>query len=315
MNPLREFLYFTKSQLRGVLALLMLILIAAIAPRVYNWFYPPGFADGKDFTEDVVAFQKKIDAAKLHDSLQKIEVPEFNPYAENNFSTQKKYSSKTVMLFHFNPNTIGVEEWKKLGMSKKQAEAIERAKAKGFKFRKPEDIAKIYVIGEDGYERLKSYVVIPEEKREFTQQKAEPKEEKKAFVKPLINLNLADTTELVKLNGIGPSYARRIYKYRMLLGGFYEIAQLREVWNLPDSIIQKIEPFVTINPNDIATLSINNDEVETVGKHPYIKFTAARLLVAYREQHGKFTTIETSKRAMMQNDSMFNKVKPYLRLE
>ncbi len=200
-------------------------------------------------------------------------------------------------------------------MSKKQAEAIEKAKSKGFKFRRAEDLAKIYVIGEKGYERLKNYVVIPEEKKEFAQQKSESKEENKTFAKPLININLADTFELVKLNGIGASYARRIFKYRTLLGGFYEISQLKEVWNLPDSTVQKIAPLVIIDAKDIATISVNNAAIEVLGKHPYIKFTAGRLLIAYREQHGKFTTIETSQRAMMLNDSTFNKVKPYLRLE
>ena len=315
MNTLKQFLYFTKPQLRGVLALVMLILFVSIAPRVYYYFNPPKFDDGQDYRNEIIAFQKQLDELKQNDSLSAVESPEFNPYAESHFSRKKESVNRNIVLFPFNPNTIGVEEWQKLGMSKKQAEAIERAKANGFKFRKPEDVAKVYVIGEKGYQRLKNYITIPQEKKEAPREAYQAKEEKKPYQRQLINLNLADTFELVKLNGIGPSYARRIFKYRTRLGGFYEIAQLREVWYLPDSTIQKITPYIIIDTKDISTIPVNSAEVEVLGKHPYIGFHRAKKLVAYREQHGPFQTIESSLRMYDVGDSLISKVKPYLRLE
>jgi len=315
MNPLKQFLYFTKPQLRGVLALAILIVIISIVPRVYFYFNPPKFDDGQGFRKEILAFQKQLDELKQNDSLSNIESPEFNPYAESHFSKKKESFNRNVVLFPFNPNTIGVEEWQQLGMSKKQAESIEKAKTKGFKFRKPEDLAKVYVIGEKGYERLKNFVIIPEEKKTTTHEVFQAKEEKKSYQRPLINLNLADTFELIKLNGIGPSYARRIFKYRTFLGGFYQISQLKEVWNLPDSTIQKITPLIIIDAKDISKISINYADLELLGKHPYIKYTGGRLLIAYREQHGDFVTIDGAKRAMAMDDSTFSKVKPYLRLE
>jgi competence ComEA-like helix-hairpin-helix protein len=315
MNPLKQFLYFTKPHLRGVIALIALIIIVPIAPRIYFYFNPPKFDDGEDFRNEILAFQKHLDELKLSDSLSHIESPEFNPYTENHFSKKKESIKKEIELFPFNPNTIGVEEWQQLGMTPKQAEVIEKIKAKGFRFRKAEDLMKTNVIGEKGYERLKNYVTIPQEKKVTTREIFQAKDEKQPYQKIKINLNLADTFELIKLNGIGASYARRIFKYRTILGGFYEIEQLKEVWNLPDSTIQKITPYIIIDAKDITTIPINTAELEVLGKHPYIKYTAGRLLIAYREQHGYFKTIEASQRAMMLNDSAFNKVKPYLRLE
>ena len=45
-----------------------------------------------------------------------------------------------------------------------------------------------------------------------------------------MDLNTADSTTLMALKGIGPVFSVRIVKYRELLGGYYETAQLQEVY-------------------------------------------------------------------------------------
>ncbi len=62
--------------------------------------------------------------------------------------------------FEFDPNKIGVEEWVKLGFTQKQAESIEKYKAKGGKFYKPGDLLRLYSMDEEHYNRLKPYVKI-----------------------------------------------------------------------------------------------------------------------------------------------------------
>ena len=50
----------------------------------------------------------------------------------------------------------------------------------------------------------------------------------------LVELNTADTTILKKVPGIGSTFARRIMKYRELLGGFYDVSQLAEVYGIDE---------------------------------------------------------------------------------
>ena len=50
----------------------------------------------------------------------------------------------------------------------------------------------------------------------------------------IVELNGADTTTLKKIPGIGSSFARRITKYRELLGGFHHIEQLAEVYGIDE---------------------------------------------------------------------------------
>jgi competence ComEA-like helix-hairpin-helix protein len=61
-----------------------------------------------------------------------------------------------------------------------------------------------------------------------------------------INLNAADSMALVMQPGIGPILSARIIKYRNKLGGFYTVAQLKEVHGISDSTFEKISPKIEI---------------------------------------------------------------------
>ena len=50
----------------------------------------------------------------------------------------------------------------------------------------------------------------------------------------VIELNQADTLTLKKIPGIGSTFARRIVGYRELLGGFYTVHQLAEVYGIDE---------------------------------------------------------------------------------
>ena len=66
------------------------------------------------------------------------------------------------VLFKFDPNNLPAEKWQQLGLSEKQVATIKNYEAKGGRFYKKEDVAKIYAITADDYKRLASYIDIPE---------------------------------------------------------------------------------------------------------------------------------------------------------
>ena len=82
--------------------------------------------------------------------------------------------------------------------------------------------------------RLK-YISIPEIK------KAETTSIKTKKTKQIIQLNQADSLQLISINGVGPFYAKQIVKYRKELGGFRNYAQITEIWGLENSEIQKLK--------------------------------------------------------------------------
>ena len=84
-------------------------------------------------------------------------------------------------------------------------------------FRVKSDLMKMYSISDLDYEKLAEFILLPEKDTLIKKQQVEYIKEK-----ILIEINSADSAELVKLKGIGLSYAKRIMKYRNLLGGYYQ---------------------------------------------------------------------------------------------
>lgn len=138
--------------------------------------------------------------------------------------------------------------------------------------------------------------------------------EVKARAFELIELNTADTLELMKLSGIGKVFASRILKYRDMLGGFVSKEQLKEVYGLDSLVYQSIQPYISVNPEAIQKININFADAQVLGKHPYLKYDKAKSIIYYRKQAGSFESIEDIRNAVFLTDEQYDKLKPYLQL-
>ena len=108
-----------------------------------------------------------------------------------------------------------------------------------------------------------------------------------------IDLNIADTTLLKQLPGVGSAYAKWIVDYREKLGGYCETEQLLEVYRMDTIRFNDIERFITIDSNFIPKrLRINSDAFKVLLKHPYLEFDDVKKIVNYREQKGLITSWE-----------------------
>ncbi len=61
---------------------------------------------------------------------------------------------------------------------------------------------------------------------------------------PVVRLNTATESDLVRLPGIGPSLARRILEYRRQKGGFKSVDELLEVKGIGPKKLEQIRPYV-----------------------------------------------------------------------
>lgn len=141
-----------------------------------------------------------------------------------------------------------------------------------------------------------------------TKDKTEPK----TFEKLSIDLNNADTTELKKLYGIGSSYAKRIVKYRVALGGFVDLDQLGEVYGLKQETIDKILPSIYLGNTTVQKIDINSATVEELKAHPYIEWKVANSIVQIRNNYGKFASIDGILKSVLIDEELFQKIKPYI---
>lgn len=89
-----------------------------------------------------------------------------------------------------------------------------------------------------------------------------------------IDLNTADTTLLKRVPGIGSSFARRIVKYRDLLGGYYVVEQLQEVYGMDRERYDAIYPYFTVG-TAVRPLTLT---IDSISYHPYLSWRHKRTI-------------------------------------
>jgi DNA uptake protein ComE-like DNA-binding protein len=105
----------------------------------------------------------------------------------------------------------------------------------------------------------------------------------------VVELNAADTTMLKKVPGIGSAYARRIVNYRRLLGGYYSVTQLSEVYGMDEDRYNALVPWFTADPSLISKLPVNELSQDSLRRHPYINYSQAKVITQLRRRKGKLT--------------------------
>jgi competence protein ComEA len=217
-------------------------------------------------------------------------------------------------LFQFDPNTLSIEGWQKLGLNEKTSKTIEKYRSKGGKFHHPEDILKIWGMPNGFYERVKNYIAIAPTSNNYPQNNAGKtlytKFEKKILV---VNINEADTSSFIALPGIGNKLATRIVNFRDKLGGFYSVEQVGETYGLPDSTFQKIKGSLQLS-GSVKKLNVNTATKDELKVHPYFKWNLANAIVEYRNQHGVFKSLDELKKIAIIDAPTFEKIVHYLSL-
>ncbi|MDR0973087.1 MAG: helix-hairpin-helix domain-containing protein [Prevotellaceae bacterium] len=105
-----------------------------------------------------------------------------------------------------------------------------------------------------------------------------------------VDLNLADTTELLKIPGIGIVSARKIVDYRRRLGGFHTVEQLTDI-KLYAEMDSLLRWFTVSDTAVLARLNINRLPQRSLQAHPYLNYKQARLIVEHRRKKGQLSRL------------------------
>ncbi len=206
-----------------------------------------------------------------------------------------------VSSHYFDPNTADSLELLSIGLPPHVARNILRYRRAGGRFRKPDDLARIYGLHDTLFVAIKHYIAIPTTRQPLTEpsypitssdstRHEHPYAEyMRAKYKPgkFVDLNKADTTELMKIPGIGPVRAKRIVEYRRALGGFHSITQVHEAYDLPEYL----GDWVHISTPVIEKLNINKVSLTQLRTHPYLTFYQARAIVELRRREGDIRSV------------------------
>ncbi|MBY0425851.1 MAG: helix-hairpin-helix domain-containing protein [Cytophagales bacterium] len=222
-------------------------------------------------------------------------------------------------LFTFDPNRATEQELMKLGLPKFLAARIVKYREKGGRFKKPSDFEKIYGLRTADYQRLLPYITITSEdippSHQTTEKSHSPTPTHAAGRNTPISLdiNTTDSTQLVKVKGVGPVLAMRILKYRNKLGGFVSMAQIHEVYGLDSMVVQNIKnQYFVSNGFSPKPVLINQSDYKTLAGHPYIGGKLAGQLLNYKKQHGNFHQLSDLEKVHALEPTKLGKLAPYL---
>jgi competence protein ComEA len=140
---------------------------------------------------------------------------------------------------------------------------------------------------------------------------------KPAHLQPF-DLNLADTTQLMQIKGIGRGRAKWIVKHRDELGGYLVENQLAEVFVLRDApdLVDSLRKYTFVAPGFAPRpVHVNSASFDELWPHPYVGKPLARLLVAYRKQHGPFAAPDDLRQLKLLKEENFVKLRPYVRCD
>lgn len=122
----------------------------------------------------------------------------------------------------------------------------------------------------------------------------------------------ADSVTLQIVPGIGEKLAGRIIKYRDQLGGLHHADQLKEVFGLKEEAYLAIWEYFDFSPQIHSKIPINSIEIQDLSKHPYISYGEAKVIVAFRNQHGRYTNPEDLLKIKIFKPEWVQKISPYL---
>ena len=225
-----------------------------------------------------------------------------------------------ICMQPFDPNTADSTTLVHLGLKPWQARNMLRYRAKGGRYRRAEDMRRLYGMTDSLYATLLPYIAIDSSSWRDTLVAADtvsryPQGHPKRDT--VIELNGADTASLQYIRGIGPATARAIIAYREALGGYADTSQLREIprynasvsWEIPfDSIL----PHLTVCTDSIHAIEVNRASVRRLARHPYIRFEDARAIYTLRRNRFVLHDMEELRAIPTLSDSLLMRLTPYL---
>jgi len=291
----RRLPFLSNSARRGLLLLEWVVVLVVLAVYIYSWQKP----------EKSVSRQK-----------------DFPSYAQRKTSGSRPVvyavAEEEVETFPFDPNTADSTTLLRLGLAPWQVRAIYKYRAKHGRYHTPEEFKRLPGMTYELWERLGPQVRIARrfqyidetemllssserkalqgreaEKIVVSHQKDSVSERSRKFdTVTQVDINIADTTELMRIPGIGTYRANKIVEYRRKLGGFRNAEQVMEACAMPDEVLQWVKVSADA---PVRKVNVNKLSLQRLMNHPYISFYQARAIVEYRKAYGDIKGIENLK--------------------
>jgi competence ComEA-like helix-hairpin-helix protein len=293
---IRDYFYFSKRERNALLLLLLITGAFYVWPYFYEVKRDPPLTD-----VELLAVVKQLQQ---------------DDRGRDNYSSSATSSSlavsEPVKMFVFDPNTLDEDGFVRLGLPARTARTIINYRNKGGRFRKPDDLRKIYTLRPEDADRLVPYAQIAGMQQAlngYTLQRSEARPSIR------IDVNTADALTLEQLPGIGKVLSERIVRYREALGGFYSVQQLKEVSGIHEQLFEQIRPQLILQSGKHQQWSLAKVTKEQLSQHPYCSKATAEAIIRFRQEKGLIRSVEELKAITEVSPDILARLLPYLKTD
>ena len=307
----------------------MLLVLAAVMALVPPLLRPasPAYlpaADQRQLNEWADGLTYRLDSARSSRPGYARRYPAYPRYKPNRYPTVPQ-----VRLAPFDPNALTAEGWEARGVPHFVAGRIFNYGQKASGFKSKSQLRRVYGLTDSVYQRLAPFIQLPDEPPGRSPSggpyaaaaagAATPGGfvRKPTHLQPF-DLNRADTTQLMQIRGIGRGRANSIVKLRTRLGGFLTKNQLAEVYSLRDApdLVDSLRKYTFVAAEYTPQLlHLNTGTFDDLWAHPYVGKPLARLIVAFRGQHGPYHTPDDLRQLKLLTPEDFERLRPYVRCD
>jgi competence protein ComEA len=295
-----HYLNFTTREKMGFKGLLFIIALLYFLPDIFYRFQLNSI-DLLSFNYQMDSFRKK--ESRIH----------YDDFSQSKFKAEPKFTP-----FYFDPNQVDPKDLRKFGLSEKVIHHFVNYRKAGAKFYVKEDLRKVYGLKPELFNKMAPYVkfiksqelsvnknIIKGMDENFPSKHLVSKESKR------IELNTADSLELLNIKGIGPYLSSKIINYRDALGGYVALEQLYEIFGVKKEQLDMVKNSLTVNSTLIKRLNINTANYYQLNRHPYISSKEANIIINYRKQHGLYTSSADLEKVLILSKEWIEKMNIY----
>ncbi len=127
----------------------------------------------------------------------------------------------------------------------------------------------------------------------------------------LVELNTADSMDLLKVRGIGPYYASKIIRYRERLGGYYSLKQLKEL-KMAYFDVDSASSFFCVDTTRIVKRDLDSLDFKAVLRHPYLEYEDVKMIFKAKQQYGNLSYRLLEAKGVLPGYRL-KKIKPYFK--
>ena len=249
---------------------------------------------------------------------------QFADYQEKQDSIRKAQWRKqrdtiAIRMEVFDPNTADSSTLVHLGFKPWQAKNMVKYRAAGGKYRKPEDLKKLYGMTDSMYQALTPYIYIAREEVDSVAVDSLRKDSLPRWEEEnkdtILNLRTADTVELKMIHGIGSYRARQIVRYREQLGGFVSVEQVLEAKGMENVDADSLLAHFWIDSVKIEAMNVNSVGVQRLSRHPYLRFEQAQAIYELRRKKIRLDSIQQLQQIECISAETLEKIAPYLNFD